>query len=184
MLRALSEFEIGGVKTLVGFHRALLEHVLVAGETCHGVVESGLAERAEQLSHRTTAGVALQPDSRLRASPGSSSSTAAASVQRPGARAGLGRAVASPSASGRAPERTAQARRDAVVSPMQGTVLAVEVAEGDEVAAGQVICVVEAMKMENEVHAHRDGVVRELTAAVGALALVSTGQLIYFVEAT
>ena len=41
MLRALDEFEIGGVKTLVGFHRALLEHpCFVAGETCHGVVES------------------------------------------------------------------------------------------------------------------------------------------------
>ena len=38
---------------------------------------------------------------------------------------------------------------------MQGTVLAVEVAEGDEVEAGQVLCIVEAMKMENEVHAPR-----------------------------
>ena len=47
--------------------------------------------------------------------------------------------------------------RDAVVSPMQGTVLAVEVAEGDEVEAGQVLCIVEAMKMENEVRAHRAG---------------------------
>src|SRR5439155_9200488 len=53
----------------------------------------------------------------------------------------------------------AGAGRDAVVSPMQGTVLAVEVAEGDEVAAGDVICVVEAMKMENEITAHRDGTV-------------------------
>src|SRR3954451_6571463 len=41
MLRALAEFEIGGVKTLVGFHRALLEHpCFAAGATCHGVVES------------------------------------------------------------------------------------------------------------------------------------------------
>ena len=44
---------------------------------------------------------------------------------------------------------------------MQGTVLAIEVAEGDEVRAGQVLCIVEAMKMENEVHAPRDGTVRE-----------------------
>ena len=64
---------------------------------------------------------------------------------------------------------------------MQGTVLAVEVANGDEVAAGQVICVVEAMKMENEVHAHRDGVVQELTVAPGQP--VSTGQVICIVEA-
>ena len=45
---------------------------------------------------------------------------------------------------------------------MQGTVLKVLVAEGDAVTAGQVICVVEAMKMENEIAAPRDGVVTEL----------------------
>src|SRR5262249_59615211 len=53
------------------------------------------------------------------------------------------------------------AAKDAVVTPMQGTVLAVEVADGDEVQAGQVICIVEAMKMENEITAHRDRVVSE-----------------------
>ena len=51
MLRALGEFEIGGVKTLIGFHKALLEHPCFrAGETCHGIVESPeLAARAEVL---------------------------------------------------------------------------------------------------------------------------------------
>ena len=51
---------------------------------------------------------------------------------------------------------------------MQGTVLEVGVAEGDAVDAGQVVCVVEAMKMENEIVAHRDGVVRELAVAPGS----------------
>jgi acetyl-CoA/propionyl-CoA carboxylase biotin carboxyl carrier protein len=59
---------------------------------------------------------------------------------------------------------------------MQGTVLAVEVSEGDEVEAGQVICIVEAMKMENEVHAHRAGRVTELSVAPGQP--VTTGQVI------
>jgi acetyl-CoA/propionyl-CoA carboxylase biotin carboxyl carrier protein len=59
---------------------------------------------------------------------------------------------------------------------MQGTVLAVEVAEGDEVEAGQVICIIEAMKMENEVHAHRAGRVTELSVAPGEP--VKTGQVI------
>src|ERR687898_2829276 len=56
MLRALGEYEIDGVTTLLGFHRALLEHdCFPRGETCHGVVESKeLAERAKQLSHRAT----------------------------------------------------------------------------------------------------------------------------------
>jgi acetyl-CoA/propionyl-CoA carboxylase biotin carboxyl carrier protein len=66
--------------------------------------------------------------------------------------------------------------RNAVVSPMQGTVLSVEVADGDSVAAGQVICVVEAMKMENEVHALGAGVVRGLSVAPGEQ--VRTGQVI------
>jgi acetyl-CoA/propionyl-CoA carboxylase biotin carboxyl carrier protein len=73
------------------------------------------------------------------------------------------------------------AGRDAVVSPMQGTVLAVEVADGDEVETGQVICVVEAMKMENEVHAHRSGRVSELSVAPGET--VKTGQVICVIGA-
>jgi acetyl-CoA/propionyl-CoA carboxylase biotin carboxyl carrier protein len=59
---------------------------------------------------------------------------------------------------------------------MQGTVLAVEVADGDEVRAGQVICIVEAMKMENEITAHREGVVTELSVEPGQA--VTTGQVV------
>ena len=55
-----------------------------------------------------------------------------------------------------------------VVSPMQGTVLDVKVVDGDGVEAGDVICIVEAMKMENEVVAYRAGLVRDLAVAVGA----------------
>ena len=50
---------------------------------------------------------------------------------------------------------------------MQGTVLKLEVAEGDTVEAGQVVAVVEAMKMENEITAHRAGTVSELAVAPG-----------------
>ena len=50
---------------------------------------------------------------------------------------------------------------------MQGTVLRVEVAEGDGVEAGQVLVIVEAMKMENEIRAHLPGVVQELAVTVG-----------------
>ena len=64
----------------------------------------------------------------------------------------------------------------AVVSPMQGTVLKVRVADGDVVASGQVICVVEAMKMENEIAAPHDGIVHELAVALGQG--MTSGQLI------
>ena len=50
---------------------------------------------------------------------------------------------------------------------MQGTVLRVLVTEGQEVAEGDVLCIVEAMKMENEVAAHRAGAVRSLSVAAG-----------------
>jgi acetyl-CoA/propionyl-CoA/long-chain acyl-CoA carboxylase, biotin carboxylase, biotin carboxyl carrier protein len=181
MLRALEEYVIEGVPTLIGFHRALLSHpCFVAGDTCHGLVDSELmALRAAELD---------------------------GAVQRPAAvAAGLLRErVSLVEIDGRRfevtvlqpePPHAALARRrrerireagghagglDAVVSPMQGTVLAVEVGDGDEVEAGQVICIVEAMKMENEISAHRDGVVSDLSVAAGQP--VQSGQVICVVS--
>ena len=62
---------------------------------------------------------------------------------------------------------------------MQGTVLAVEVAEGEGVRPGQVVCVVEAMKMENEITAPRAGTVSQLSVEAGQQ--VTTGQVICLV---
>jgi acetyl-CoA/propionyl-CoA carboxylase biotin carboxyl carrier protein len=177
MLRALDEYEIGGITTLLGFHRALLEHpCFSAGETCHGVVESKeLAERAEQLS-RTTTTVASPSDGRLR--------ERVAQVELDGRLYEVQALVPEPPFAELGRRRRARAghgshqgaAKDAVVTPMQGTVLAVEVVEGDEVRAGQVICIVEAMKMENEITAHRDGVITELSVEAGQA--VSTGQVV------
>ena len=182
MLRALDEFEIGGITTLLGFHRALLRHAcFVAGSTCHGVVESEqLAEQAQQLSHRTTS-VPAASDGRVTGRPrtleidGRQFEVTVLEPEPPWAE--LARRRRGRRRSG----GVGAAARDAVVSPMQGTVLAVEVAEGQEVSAGQVLCIVEAMKMENEVHAHRDGVVAELSVSPGQS--VSTGQVICVVAA-
>jgi acetyl-CoA/propionyl-CoA carboxylase, biotin carboxylase, biotin carboxyl carrier protein len=57
------------------------------------------------------------------------------------------------------------AGHDAIVSPMQGTVLSVAISDGDEVEPGQVICIVEAMKMENEVHGRRLAALRRAGTA-------------------
>jgi acetyl-CoA/propionyl-CoA carboxylase, biotin carboxylase, biotin carboxyl carrier protein len=171
MLRALREFEIGGTKTLIGFHLALLSHpCFAAGETCAGIVESEELARAaqeaeEQLSHGTT-NVASASDGRL--------SERLHAVEIDGRRFEVKVLTAEPPYAELARRRGERERArahgagaDAVVTPMQGTVLSVEVAEGDEVQAGQVLCVVEAMKMENEIAAHRDGVVTDLAVAPG-----------------
>jgi acetyl-CoA/propionyl-CoA/long-chain acyl-CoA carboxylase, biotin carboxylase, biotin carboxyl carrier protein len=181
MLRALEEYAVEGVTTLVGFHRALLEHpCFVAGETCHGVVESQeLAERAEQLSHQTTT-LAASPDGAVPARTREQLVQAEVEGRRFEVRV-LTPEPPHAELARRRRERGSRdahhaAARDAIVSPMQGTVLAVEVAEGDEVEAGQVICVVEAMKMENEVTAPRSGHISELSVAAGEP--ITTGQVI------
>jgi acetyl-CoA/propionyl-CoA carboxylase biotin carboxyl carrier protein len=176
MLRALGEFEIGGVKSLLGFHQALLAHpAFIAGETCHGLVESEeLAQQAEQFSHQATT-VAATSDGSL--------SEVATVAEVDGRRVRVKVLVPEPpyrDLARRRRERAAAGANGAgsgtVASPMQGTVLSVKVDEGDAVAAGQVICIVEAMKMENEVTAHRAGTVTELRVAAGQP--VTTGQVI------
>jgi acetyl-CoA/propionyl-CoA carboxylase, biotin carboxylase, biotin carboxyl carrier protein len=177
MLRALDEFEIGGITTLLGFHRVLLDHPCFAeGTTCHGIVESEeLAERANQLSHKTTTVLTASDGAALRAR--------ISTVELDGRRYEVQTLVPEPAHAELARRRRDRATagghggsKDAVVTPMQGTVLAVEVAEGDSVEAGQVICIVEAMKMENEIAAHRAGVVTELSVTPGQS--VSSGQVI------
>jgi acetyl-CoA/propionyl-CoA carboxylase biotin carboxyl carrier protein len=189
MLRALDEFWIEGPTTLIGFHKALLEHpCFVAGETCHGVVESEeLAARAAELggTHATPPSNSLLQG---KTGPGGTTVERVRTVEVNGRRFEV-------RVSGPEPEWRALARRrherarsdgggagggDAVVSPMQGTVLAVPVSGGDEVEQGQVICVVEAMKMENEVHAHRAGTIRSLSVEPGQS--VTTGQVICTIE--
>ena len=181
MLRALGEFEVGGITTLLGFHRALLEHpCFTEGATCHGVVESEeLAERARQLSHMTTTIPAASDGAGLR--------ERLATVELEGRRYEVKTLVPEPPYAELARRRRDRASgggrggpKDAIVTPMQGTVLAVEVADGDEVEAGQVICVVEAMKMENEITAHRAGVVTELAVEPGQA--VTSGQTICVVN--
>jgi len=178
MLRALDEFHIDGVKTLIGFHKALLTHAcFVDGETCHGLVESELmAARAAELEDGRVVADVEAVTAAMRET--------VRAVEVDGRRFEVRLLRPEPAFAELARRRRERARRggaagpgkDAVVSPMQGTVLAVEVGEGDEVKPGQVICIVEAMKMENEVHAHRAGRVTELSVAPGQP--VKTGQVI------
>jgi acetyl-CoA/propionyl-CoA carboxylase biotin carboxyl carrier protein len=185
MLRALEEFVIEGPITLLGFHRALLSSpCFVDGGTCHGVTESEeLAIRARELAEQSLGRGAATASADGR--PGSTRERRLV-VELDGRRHELRVHTSEP-------PWTELARRHrerkkgltgeesgAVVSPMQGTVLGVEVADGQPVEAGGLICVIEAMKMENEIVAHRDGVVSGLTVAPGQQ--VAHGDLICVVR--
>jgi acetyl-CoA/propionyl-CoA carboxylase biotin carboxyl carrier protein len=181
MLRALDEFVIVGPATLLGFHRALLTtDCFIAGETCSGIVESEeLAQRAQeldQLSHEQAGAASFSDGSR------GSTREQLVAVELDGRRHELRLHTAEPPWAGLARRHRERSKglvgfeSGAVLSPMQGTVLAVSVADGDAIQAGGLICVVEAMKMENEIIAHRDGIVSGLGVSVGQQ--VSNGQLI------
>jgi acetyl-CoA/propionyl-CoA carboxylase biotin carboxyl carrier protein len=180
MLRALDEFTIEGVSSLLGFHRALLARpCFIEGATCEGVVESDeLALEAAALTHG--GGPAPAADGRT--------SERIVLAEIDGRRFEVKLLVPEPPYAELARRRRQRddggavrdGGRDAVVSPMQGTVLAVEVADGDAVREGQVLCIVEAMKMENEITAHRAGTVTGLSVRAGEP--VSTGQVICVVE--
>jgi len=182
MLRALDEFVIEGVKTLIGFHKALLTHpCFIEGATCRGLVESELmASRAAELENGQPVGALDGGAARVR--------EAVRAIEVDGRRFEVRMLKPEPPFAELARRRrerssaaTSMGGRDAVVSPMQGTVLSVEVAKGDEVATGQVICVVEAMKMENEVHAPRSGRVSDLSVKPGDP--VKTGQVVCVIGA-
>ncbi|WP_239380253.1 MULTISPECIES: biotin carboxylase N-terminal domain-containing protein [unclassified Frankia] len=96
--------------------------------------------------------------------------------------AGLGSAAA-PAAGRAAPPRrrsgakaTKAVAGNALTSPMQGTIVKIAVSDGDTVEAGDLIVVLEAMKMEQPITAHRAGAVAGLTATVGAV--VSSGAVL------
>ncbi|HWG56940.1 MAG TPA: acetyl-CoA carboxylase biotin carboxylase subunit [Gaiellaceae bacterium] len=184
MLRALEDFRIDGLPTLVGFHRALLDHpCFIAGSTCEGVVESAeVAARATELA-------ATQAPAAAGAAAGAGPlRERVRAVEVGGRRYEVTLLDPEPPWLELARRRRARARGGgggaggaAVVTPMQGTVLKVEVADGDTVEQGQVVAVVEAMKMENEITAHRGGVVSGIAVAPGDA--VSSGQTICLVGA-
>lgn len=79
-------------------------------------------------------------------------------------------------------ETAAPAGSQAVVAPMQGQLSALLVAEGDNVAAQQVLAIVEAMKMEHEIKALKAGIVRGLPVPVGEI--IQANQAVAFLEPT
>ncbi|MEV0591885.1 acetyl/propionyl/methylcrotonyl-CoA carboxylase subunit alpha [Nonomuraea cavernae] len=165
--RALAEFEIDGMPTVLPFHRAVVSDPAFAAEpfTVHTRwIETEFDNTIEPYTGDVAAD---EPATRE-----------TVTVEVGGKRlevvlpAGLGVSGATPSANkkpkrGAGGAKKAAAGGDALVSPMQGTIVKVVAGDGDTVAEGDTVVVLEAMKMEQPLTAHKSGTVTGLSAAVG-----------------
>ncbi len=175
--RALDEFHIEGLATVIPFHRAVLRDPAFVGDengfTVHtrwietewdNIVEpftgGGAVDEEEEQPRQTV--VVEVGGRRLEVSlPGD-----LALANGAGAEPGVIRKKPKPRKRGA--QAGAAASGDAVTAPMQGTVVKVAVEEGQTVAVGELVVVLEAMKMENPVTAHKDGVITGLAVEAGA----------------
>ena len=179
MLRALSEFEITGLKTLIPFHTALLASDQWAqAQTCRDLVEDRAWLKTLAFPKAEAPGdsdgdggqATVEQDYTVEVSGRRFDVKVIGSPPPGGVVAGPGAAAAgSPK-----PKRREQSGSggggggDTLPAPLQGTVLKVAVEAGATVEEGALICVIEAMKMENEITAHKAGIVAELAVGVGA----------------
>jgi acetyl-CoA/propionyl-CoA carboxylase biotin carboxyl carrier protein len=190
MLRALDEYVVEGPATLIPFHRWLLqEEEFIAGGACHALL-ARLAEEATPIpAPGGTAGAApadRAPDEVPRAERHFTAEVDGRRFEVSLRYDETGRGGAGAQGPRSRRSRAAKATRAAVsapgdvATPMQGTVLKVLVEAGQEVVAGDVVCIVEAMKMENEVATSGGGTVVELRVAEGQA--VQAGEVIAVVS--
>jgi acetyl-CoA/propionyl-CoA carboxylase, biotin carboxylase, biotin carboxyl carrier protein len=188
MLRALHEYEIGGLSTLIPFHRAILAtEQWQRGETCRDLLsdrkwlkslapeeptpaegpEDGAAGAAERTYQVEVDGKLYDVKVIGNAAPAGGVNPATG-LRRPPRRERAG-------AGGEGGGAT-----ETLVSPIQGTVLSVSTEKGADIEEGALICVIEAMKMENEITAHRAGKVTTLNVSEGGS--VASGDVIAVIE--
>jgi acetyl-CoA/propionyl-CoA carboxylase biotin carboxyl carrier protein len=188
MIRALKEFKLEGtVKSLIPFHIGLLATEQWAnGETCRDLIED--KEWLKQFAVPKPAKPADDEDE----DPQEERTYAVEvsgrrfDVKVIGAALGGGGGNGSaPAATKKAPKRRERGKGSGgapgeLVSPLQGTVLKVAVEKGAEVTEGALICVIEAMKMENEITAPAAGKVEELNVSEGGA--VNSGDTIAVIK--
>jgi acetyl-CoA/propionyl-CoA carboxylase biotin carboxyl carrier protein len=169
-VRALGEFEVGGMPTVLPFHRAVVTDPAFAGaplrvhtrwieteftapmpaqepaETAEAADREAITVEVGGKRLSVVVPAALSQARRVSPGPISAERVRGASRSRRSVPAGSG---------------------DTLVSPMQGTIVKIAVADGERVATGDVIVVLEAMKMEQPLTAHKDGTVTGLAVAVG-----------------
>jgi acetyl-CoA/propionyl-CoA carboxylase biotin carboxyl carrier protein len=184
MLRALGEYEVGGLTTLIPFHSAILATEQWArGETCRDLVEDrkwlkATAPEAVAAPEAVEGAETIARDYKVEVSGKlfDVKVVGEAVAAPPGAAAGGKR----PPKRGRKASGGSSGSSEALSSPLQGTVLKVAVEQGATIEQGDLVCVIEAMKMENEIAAHRSGKVTALNVSEGAA--VSSGDVLAVIE--
>jgi acetyl-CoA/propionyl-CoA carboxylase biotin carboxyl carrier protein len=184
MLRALREFEIGGLKTLIPFHLALLDtDQWRAGETCRDLIEDKKWLKELAFPKPETPAEGEEEEPKLEREYAVEVSGRRFDVKVIGsAFAPNGAAAGARPAAGKPPKQRERSggggggAAGELISPLQGTVLRVAVEKGAQVEEGALICVIEAMKMENEITAPTAGTVNELGVSEGAS--IATGDKI------
>jgi acetyl-CoA/propionyl-CoA carboxylase biotin carboxyl carrier protein len=177
--RALAEFDVGGMPTVLPFHRAVVRDEAFTAEpfsvhtrwieTEFGTQIPPYAPEADSAAGDGAPGsereriVVEVGGKRLEVVLPAGLGVAAGG----GGRAGAGRADRAGSRQRSGRSRAAAADGDALTSPMQGTIIKIVAAEGQQVSAGDTVVVLEAMKMEQPLTAHKDGTVTGLAVEVG-----------------
>jgi acetyl-CoA/propionyl-CoA carboxylase biotin carboxyl carrier protein len=167
--RALADFEVGGMPTLIPFHRAVLHEPDFIDEPFRVHTRWIETEWAGSVAPYDGDNATADPGERERITvevggrrlevsvPGGIASAAPAKA----------RGGAKPPSARKATSSASAASGDALTAPMQGTIVKVAVADGDSVEAGDLVVVLEAMKMEQPINAHQAGTITGLAANVG-----------------
>jgi len=189
--RALAEFTVGGMPTVLPFHRAVVDDPAFAGEHLEvhtRWIETEMAATFEPQQSGQAAEAAAREaitvevgGKRLEVVVPAVLSVAAAglaSTARPASTA-TGPASAERARAPRGTARRAGPQRgaaggDSLVTPMQGTIVKIVAAEGSQVAAGDTVVILEAMKMEQPLSAHKAGTVTGLAVEVGKTVTADT----------
>ena len=195
-LRALSEYDIEGVVTIIPFHRLMLtDGTFLDGKHTTKYLDEQLADsRIEEAQQRwgtetsaeaddeesTTREFTVEVDGRrfeVELEEHGAPALDVGEIDAGGSANRPGRAGPDEGASGGSAAAT---DGETVTAEMQGTVLETTIEEGDEVEAGDVLCVLEAMKMENDVVAEYGGTIAEITVAEDDS--VDMGDVLFVIE--
>jgi acetyl-CoA/propionyl-CoA carboxylase biotin carboxyl carrier protein len=183
MLRALGEYEIEGLTTLIPFHKAILATKQWAnGETARDLTEDKkwLKTTAPEEPPKPAEEGEAEKVSRDYSVEVGGKLFDVKVIGEAGAVGGVGAAAKRPPRRERKSGGGSANTGDTVVAPLQGNVWKLPVKKGDAVKEGDVVCIIEAMKMENEITAHKAGKITELMTKEGDS--INTGDPIAKIE--